>query len=410
MACQWEDEQTGGHCAALVSHFTGTKHKWFNFTNGAHIDSLDPVTYNHWYDFLELYVAHQAPMLNASKNQAASPLIYQAAFGTSDPQNDTFPSDPIQKTPSYAMAKKEFEKIPEVRILFDNGAGKSPNGQSQVGDPYPGFTHYFKSLPIPGTKAGWWYFGSGGKLAAAPPSKRGANSYTSNPKALPLNDYKGNTETGGLWGNASQWTWNWQQNPAGTAVSYVSAPLKKDTTVVGAGAVHVWIKASAPNVDLQATVSEVRPDHKETFVQDGWLRADERKLATGANNIFKQRSTLLAPIPSELPSDVRPLPKGKFSEVVIPLYYEGHVYRKGSRIRVTIAAPNGTQPIWSFSHPAPPLGKTTKVSVAFSKSMPSALVLPVINMKVPTGLPPCPGLRNEPCRPYVAIHNHTAKS
>ena len=61
MACQWEDEQTGGHCADLVTHFTGTKHKWFNFTNGAHIDSLDPVTYDHWYDFLELYVAHQAP-------------------------------------------------------------------------------------------------------------------------------------------------------------------------------------------------------------------------------------------------------------------------------------------------------------------------------------------------------------
>ena len=62
MACQWEDEQTGGHCAELVRHFTGTTHKWFNFTNGAHIDSLDPYTFNRWYDFLELFVAHQAPI------------------------------------------------------------------------------------------------------------------------------------------------------------------------------------------------------------------------------------------------------------------------------------------------------------------------------------------------------------
>jgi hypothetical protein len=54
MACQWEDEQTGGHCPALVSHFTGTGKKWFTFTNGAHIDSLDPETLNRWYDFLEL--------------------------------------------------------------------------------------------------------------------------------------------------------------------------------------------------------------------------------------------------------------------------------------------------------------------------------------------------------------------
>ena len=31
-------------------------------------------------------------------------------------------------------------------------------------------------------------------------------------------------------------------------------------------------------MDLQATVTEVRPDGKETFVQGGWLRSDARKL------------------------------------------------------------------------------------------------------------------------------------
>ena len=42
LACQFTDEQTGGHCADLAEHFTGTKRKWFTFTNGAHVDSLDP--------------------------------------------------------------------------------------------------------------------------------------------------------------------------------------------------------------------------------------------------------------------------------------------------------------------------------------------------------------------------------
>jgi predicted acyl esterase len=185
--------------------------------------------------------------------------------------------------------------------------------------------------------------------------------------------------------------------------------LKKNTTVIGAGAVHVWVRASTPDVQLQATLSEVRPDGNETFVQDGWMTASERKLSTGANNIFKQKSTLFEPIPSELASDVKPLPKGKFVEVVIPLYFEGHVYRKGSRMRVTIAAPNGAQPVWSFSQTIPALGKTAKVSIAFSKSMPSSLVLPVVSMSVPAGLPPCPSLRNEPCRKYIPFHNQTAK-
>ncbi len=61
LACQFTDEQTGGHCADLAQHFTGTSRKWFTFTNGAHIDSLDPQTFNRWYDFLELYVAHRRP-------------------------------------------------------------------------------------------------------------------------------------------------------------------------------------------------------------------------------------------------------------------------------------------------------------------------------------------------------------
>src|SRR5689334_15184695 len=64
LACQWTDEQTGGHCGDLATHFTGTKRKWFTFTNGAHIDSLDPATFTRWYDFLELYVARQAPKLS----------------------------------------------------------------------------------------------------------------------------------------------------------------------------------------------------------------------------------------------------------------------------------------------------------------------------------------------------------
>ncbi len=179
--------------------------------------------------------------------------------------------------------------------------------------------------------------------------------------------------------------------------------------MIGAGAVHVWVRSSTPDVDLQATIGEVRPDGNETFVQNGWMRADERKLATGASNLFKQPSTLLAPIPSERAADVQPMPKNRFAEIVIPLYYEGHVYRAGSRIRVTIAAPNGTQPIWGFSETVPK--GTAKVSIAFSKTMPSSLILPVIpGVNVTSGLPPCPSLRNEPCRPYAPIVNRTANS
>jgi predicted acyl esterase len=270
-----------------------------------------------------------------------------------------------------------------------------------AGDPYPAFEQSFSSFPIPGTTARQWYLQPGDALGDLPPTSNGVNSYTSNAKALPLTDYSDNTGGGGLWANASAWQWNWKQDPPGTADSYVSAPLKTDTTVIGAGAVHLWVRSSTPDVDLQATISEVRPDGNESLVQNGWVRASERKLDSSQNNLLDQKSTLLEPVLSMRAADARPMPQGQFVDVVIPLYYEGHAYRAGSRIRVTIAAPNGTQPVWSFGQTEPK--GTATVSIAFSKSMPSSLILPVApGVSVPTGLPPCPSLRNEPCRPYEA--------
>jgi predicted acyl esterase len=407
MACQFEDEQTGAHCPDLVAHMTGTKEKWFTFTNGAHIDSLDPATYDRWYDFLSLFVAHRAPAANAAAVQASAPLVYQQAMGVPSTDQVTLPADPIQAIPTYAAALAAFRALPEVRVLFDNGAGDSPAGIFTPGNPYPGFERTFSTLPVPGTVARTWYLAPSGTLAARPARSDTVNWYRSEPRATGLTDYSGtNTSSGGLWGDAAQWSWNWRQNPRGTAVSYLSAPLTQNTTVIGAGAVHVWVRSSTPDVDLQATVSEVDPDGDETFVQNGWLRADERTLSTSTANELKQPSTLLAPTLSLGARDVTAMPKGRFVELVIPLYYEGHVYRTGSRIRLTISAPNGTQPVWSFAQTA---GNGARVSVEASPRLRSGLILPVVRgVSVPTPIPPCHSLRNEPCRTYAPSVNQSA--
>jgi uncharacterized protein len=381
MACQWTDEQTGGHCPTLAARMTGTDRKWFTFTNGAHIDSLDPETFNRWYDFLKIYVAQQSPVDRSAAIQAGAPAIYQAAMGIN---GVTLPPDPIQQQPTYEGALAAFEQQPSVRILFDNGAGRNP------GEPYPGFEKSFASFPIPGTTARTWYFGRGGTLADTASTRAGANSFTWDLKSRPPTNFTGDTAGGenGLW--TATPPYNWVEHPAGNALSYVSSPLAADTTVVGAGQVKAWIRSSKPNVDLQATITEVRPDGKETFVQGGWLRADARKLDA-------KKSRPLEPVLSLRKRDARPLPRGRFVPVTIPLYYQGHPYRAGSRIRVTISAPNGDQPIWAFAEAK---GRA-KVSVAFSKKRRSSVTLPVIpGVDVPTPLPPCPGLRGEPCRDY----------
>jgi len=391
MACQWTDEQTGGHCPTLAEHMTGTQRKWFTFTNGTHVDSLDPATFNRWYDFLELYVAQEPPILNAAVIHAAAPVIYQEAMGIT---GVTIPPDPIQAQPTLDGAQSAFEALDPIRILFDNGAG----GPS-AGYPSPGFEQSWPSFPIPGARSRAWYLGDDGALTDRVAPKAGADAFTWNAKARPLTDFSGDTAagSGGLW--TATPTYNWTQSPSGSAASYLTSPLSDNAAVIGAGALHAWVRSSAPNVDLQATISEVRPDGKETFVQGGWLRAEERKLDA--------KSTALEPVLSLRKADVQPLPANKYVEVTIPLYYEGHAYRAGSRIRVTLSAPNGDQPIWAFGE-SDPKG-TASVAIAHAKSMPSRLVLPVVpGVDVRTGLPPCPGLRGEPCRDYQQYQNRAA--
>ena len=388
LACQWTDEQTGGHCPTLASRFTGTTRKWFTFTNGVHVDSLTPATFTRWYDFLELYVARRAPNLPQAFKDLA-PALFAAVAGVPGQQ---VPADPIQGKATYAEALQAFEALPSVRVAFDNGAG-SP----LPGAPVAGYEHSFERFPVPGTQARTWHFGPGGSLDAAPPSTAGADAFTWDPAARAQTNFTGGTGGGkdGLWTAAPPY--QWRSSPQDSAVSYVTPPLAENVTVVGAGAVDAWVRASTVDVDLQATISEVRPDGRETFVQSGWLRASRRKLDP-------KRSTPLAPVPSLRRSDAAPLEAGTWTKLTIPLYYQGHAYRQGSQPRVTLSAPGGDQPVWAFGEIVP-RGRATVV-VARSAARPSRVTLPVIEgLAVPTALPPCPGLRGQPCRAYAPTPN-----
>ena len=123
--------------------------------------------------------------------------------------------------------------------------------------------------------------------------------------------------------------------------------------------------SSTPDADLQVTITEVRPDGKETFVQSGWLRTPSRKLD-------RKKSTELEPVLSLRKKHDKPMPANRYVKLTVPLYYQGHVYRAGSQIRVTISAPGGDQPIWAFAEAN---GAGAEISIAHSPEMPSRLLL-----------------------------------
>ncbi len=403
LACQFTDEQVGAHCPDLAEHLTGTRHRWSTFTNGTHIDSLDPETLARMFDFYDLYVAHRRPVLDVDLGHGRTtqlgftsalgliggPLL-KIVMGIDGATLTGVPPDPVESAPTYAAALAAFDRTPAVTIGFDSGAGAG----NAPGIPLPAFTATAARFPLPGTVARSWYLAPGGALAPSAGAS-GTDSFAYDSREGTVTDYHGNTGAGGLWSTLP--TYDWASPTAGRAVSFVTAPLQSNTVVVGAGTASLWVKSTKPAVDLQATVTEVRPDGSEVYVQNGYLRGDASRL-TGSSTPLQASQTLRR-------SQLLPLRPNRWTHVTIPLYYEGHAYRAGSRIRVIIGSIGGNQPIWSFAQPDS--RGAAKVTVGYSRRRDSRLTLPVVgSIAVPTALPAnCNALRGEPCRSYVPLVN-----
>jgi uncharacterized protein len=235
-----------------------------------------------------------------------------------------------------------------------------------------------------------WLLGGGGALTSTP-SEPDESSYIADPTALPKTFYAGGASSD-IWKAGT--TYDWEPMPDGTGVGFVTAPLPDDMVIVGPGSVNLWIKSTSPDTDLEATISEVRPDGQEIYVQSGWLRASQRKLADSATD--------LRPVHSNLEADAADLPPGEFSRVRVELFPFAHPFRAGSRLRLTIDAPGNSRAVWEFKT----LDKGETVTIAHDAEHPSNLVLPIIpGIDVPKAPPACGSLRGEPCRKWVKAAN-----
>ena len=147
--------------------------------------------------------------------------------------------------------------------------------------------------------------------------------------------------------------------------------------IAGPSSLDVYLKSSRPDTDLQVTLSEVRPDGNETYVQNGWLRASHRKLDARA-------STALDPFPTHLKQDAAPLPQG-------PLRARARADLPGGpRVPRRVAdprddpAPGGDRPRWDFATVDKGNARNT---VALGGARASSLVLPVVAGATAKGTP-----------------------
>jgi predicted acyl esterase len=250
----------------------------------------------------------------------------------------------------------------------------------------PRFEHSFSSWPVPGAHRVRYFLRPHGRLAAHA-AHRGhpSRTFSADPSALPATDYTGSNSA--IWG--AHPTYDWRQIPKGTGLGWITPPLAKTSVVLGGGSFDVWVKTRAKDVDLEATVSDVRPNGSEVYVQTGWLRASHRKLAAS--------STVMRPVHTDRRSDARAMPKGKFRLLRIEIPAFAQPFRKGDRLRITLDAPGGAKPLWAFRT----IDHGQRMWVGADRHHPSSLVLTTVSgIKVPHSRPVCASLRSQPCRHY----------
>ncbi|MCA9715284.1 MAG: CocE/NonD family hydrolase [Myxococcales bacterium] len=383
----WQDEQTGGHFPALWNQFTSAPIVRYNGYNGVHADGYTPDILIEWNHFLSFYVRKEIPQV-PDLVRTLAPLLFEEFFG----DKIQIPPDRFLDFDSYESALAAYEAEKPVRILFEAGGapGEGP------GLPIKSFEYSFDQWPLPEITPQRWHMQPWGILAAEPPPADGGGSqWTHDPDAgqvttLPSGDI-----------NSSLPPWNWPNEQDGRAVVFQTAPLQQDVVMIGPASADLWIRSTADEADLEVTITEVRPDNQEMYIQSGWLRASHRK-------IDDSRSTELRPVQTHLEEDAEPLTPGEWTFLRVEIFPFAHAFRAGSSLRVAIDDPGGTRAEWAFIlHDFG--GEEVKHAIGHDSEHASSIVFPVVpGIDVPTDLPACPSLRGQPCRTYKTYLNESA--
>jgi predicted acyl esterase len=123
----------------------------------------------------------------------------------------------------------------------------------------------------------------------------------------------------------------------GDGVTFISAPLDKETEITGPIALKLWISSSTSNADIFAVVRVFDPQGKElvfqgaldphTPIAQGWLRASQRKLDPGLS---------LPHRPYHAHDEQQPLKPGEVYDLDIEIWPTCIVVPQGWRVALTV--------------------------------------------------------------------------
>ncbi|GEM_PF-386993 len=260
-----------------------------------------------------------------------------------------------------------FENTPHVQIEHENAYGQPPRWVTEH-PTWPVATEYAEL-----------YFTKAGTLDVQRPEETSALNY--------LYPLPAPSMTAALSAAEENQTYGLPILPGGAAI-FSTPPLEHDLEILGPSRVDLWLSSTSLDTDVQISLTEVRPDGQEVFVQRGWLRASHR-----AMDMRENRAT--APYHLHTLADNTLLNPGKPTLLNIEVWPVGHVFREGSSLRVRVEAPVGTTGFRQLQfNPIPAIN-----TVHVGGDMLSRITLSVLpGGEAPVDYPVCAGLVNQPCR------------
>ena len=362
----WQDEQVGSRATNLIERLKPGLEWTALFTNGDHGEYYGGDVLPHIDDFLRFHLAQEIP-----ENYQGG-TVTELVGGGIDPTGRVRKGTYVTRAETFDEAFARYTEDDPVRINWETGA----NGGRR-----PAWSETYSQWP-PASQTAWrLHLGSDGTMAGAPDADGGTVEYQYAPGTG--TQARGGYKLTGQLPEQTKGSWS-ETPPEGTFALFETAALDSDKLMAGSGSVDLLLSSTAANTDLQVTLTEVRPDGKEVFVQQGWLRASHRKEDASL-------TTPTRPYQTHLVTDAQPLVPGVPAEMSVEIFPFAHAFRAGSKIRLYVEAPHVKPDLWGFALLPLPAFNTIHVEG-------SSVALPLLEgATAQTGYPGC-SLRNQPCR------------
>src|SRR6185369_4256375 len=130
LAGSFQDEQTGPFFFTLLDQFKSSPLTRFTVYNGVHPDGFAPQVLVEWKAFLDIYVAHEVPVVSQTVRQLA-PVLFQNFYQVTL----NMPPDRFANYATWEDAKKAYEAEQPLRAIFEDGGGKTlgaPEGTNEL--------------------------------------------------------------------------------------------------------------------------------------------------------------------------------------------------------------------------------------------------------------------------------------